>query len=568
MKIFQYFGHKHLVEKDYNLKEVKKVMRLCALSMVNDGVINADELKCICEIVIRDYANGTVTDLRSFIAKYDSSKICITQNSEAKELVICSTDGWTMTVDISDNSTYAALSNNLKPNDRKNLAQYYAMARTFIEHVIHRLYSRDVQQGLFVNIDSLSVHDVLTELRDMILVIKADKIITEIERVAFVSVARIMRIVGSDSTWDDWMDYSKEKLLQLTSSVFFPKVRRRNIITANDAKTIEEAITSYKLRGPLCLGLQKAIRHNTNNFQNNSEKRYKLISWIALWAFVISGWLVYFGCATNIENKQIAHEAGIEMVSPIADSYAHVGLTTEQELNTDSLHLVGIEQLEFTDLASKSSYIRKGMLTVMDNGDTKFLNLIVWWILILVIICVVRVVQNVFLYHFNYRPGNGFAKYAQYLVMLLPLVTCIYVYQTTPEPVLSICYTPFFTLCMMISIEVMIFMRERYIAKNNESHKGSTKLLVVFVFAAVVADMCIGFLELPIGYEPWMLFDKIASAILLGCLSFFIGKFMDIDSMQKQAEIEAMNTSIENIEKFLSSSTEGESQTDVVTPSN
>lgn len=528
--------------KDYNMKAAKKVMRLCSLGMVGDNDINEDERKCITEIVLRDYLTGAIGSLEGLNANYDVSMISVTENPDAGIVTILSQTGWSMSVEIKENQTYEQLKKRLNANGEfpETIIHCYGRARQFVESIIQRLQSETVQQGLFTNLDSLNDKEIFTELIDMILLIKADNIITEHERVAFIAVAKIMRVVGSDGTWDKWMDYSKDALLIYRTK---KSIERRSNVTSNDVKTIEDAITSYRIQGPLCLGLQKAIQHNTNDFQKKNEKRYRAVSWFAMLGFIISVWLLYFECATRVEYRQMAYEKGIELDNPAIQPYIEVGKEVVKKKEQESTPVAKNE-----NVLSDEEYLREGINSINTNGDTRFLILIIYSAIIWFIAMWVVILKR-------FKGLMWLLVRVQWPLAIL--VSCWSYYKVLPETLLAVCYMPFVTLCMMISIEVMVFMRERYLSKINtkinttETGHNSSKLLVVFVAAAIIADMCIGFLELPKDYNIRMLLDKMVSAVFLGCISFFVGKFMEIDSMQKQSEMSDMQQALEHIEWFL-----------------
>lgn len=536
--------------KDYNMKTAKKVMRLCSLGMVGDGDINEEERKCITEIVLSDYLmlKGGLDRLKGLDADFDVSKmISGERDSDAGIMTIDSKTGWSMSVDIKENQIYEKLKKKLDPNDEspKSLIHCYGRVRQFVETIIQRLQSEAVQQGLFTNLDSLSDREVFTELIDMVLLVKADNIITEHERVAFIAVAKIMKVVGSDSRWDKWMDFPKKKLLcyKLKKLYKFMLVKRRSNVTSNDVKTIEDAIVSYRIQGPLCLGLQKAIRHNTNDFQKKNERRYRAVSWFAMLGFIISGWLLYFGCATRVEQRQIVYEKVVELENPAIQPYIDLGV--------DSVAIEkGVSSFDAEKKYAKDC-LRIGINKTNLNGDAQFNDLIVDALRLWFIVVFVRLLMYIV------RLCNLLKKISADLLRIILLFFAVWVacvlYECIPTHKLAVCYMPFLTLCMMVSIEVMIFMRERYLSKINTTETGhnSSKLLVVFVAAAIIADMCIGFLELPMDYNIRMLLDKMVSAVFLGCISFFVGKFMEIDSMQKQSEMSDMQQALEHIEWFL-----------------
>ena len=113
--------------------------------------------------------------------------------------------------------------------------------------------------------------------------------------------------------------------------------------------------------------------------------------------------------------------------------------------------------------------------------------------------------------------------------------------------VMKVLWSPLCVLCMMLSIEIMVFMRDKY------TQETSSTLLVVFVIAAIVADLCIGFIEIPEGmYKDFsVVAPKVAYSIFLGCLSFFAGKFMEMNASQKQQEEDQMDEDIQEINEHL-----------------
>lgn len=107
---------------------------------------------------------------------------------------------------------------------------------------------------------------------------------------------------------------------------------------------------------------------------------------------------------------------------------------------------------------------------------------------------------------------------------------------------------------MMISIEWLIFMLEEYAFKHEDSaesrHHGNS-VLVVLVAAAIIADVCIGLIELNGVLTPGAVTEKVAKALLLGCICFFIGKFIDMHRVQKAIDIKDMKKVVDNIEQRI-----------------
>ncbi len=546
---------KKAYDKDYNSREVKKVMRLCSIGMITDGVLCENERLSIVEIVLHDFLADKFSSIENLTSDFDYKKLTITTlpNNTAE---IRYNGDWSMKVDQSEqNELYTTLCKRIKRKYKvadntqlcKMALQQYALARYFIEDTVIRLNKEEVCNGLFVNIDSLDTEDVITELRDMILVIKADKIITEIERMVFISVAKIMRVADSNIIWDDWFDYSQQKLNRETISHLIPLYSRRKSITKYDVKIIEDTITSGKVKGPMFLGLQNAIIRGKEGLQKRSDRKYNLISILACFVFVISACLLYFESAINIEQKVIMHEMNIGIEDCIVSSNINGYLS-----NSDTNYETFGEKTELT-FKEKRAIVKDNMNSLSDNGENKLIFIILASSFGYILYLFYRVTN--YLITFYTRRITWLQKIIKTILSILFIVFALWlIYRFTPTAILSLCYIPFLTLCMMTSIEVMVFIRSRYMSKVGDDEKDSTGLIMLFAIAAIVIDFCLGYIDLPVGYESWMLWDKLASAILLGCISFFVGKFLDTDSIEQQVEMKEINNSIEKIKKYCSPS--------------
>lgn len=162
----------------------------------------------------------------------------------------------------------------------------------------------------------------------------------------------------------------------------------------------------------------------------------------------------------------------------------------------------------------------------------------------------------------NVNRKSNILKLIIYLLFATFITRLIYNY--VGEPRLVSWYNTFLVAVMMISIEIMVLTRElsskriNFISDETKkiSHQSSKGLLIVFVLAAIIADMCIGYIELPYlnsentDFYQYMLNDKLASALLLGCISFFTGKFIEQHSIQQEIDIETMKVAIEDLDKI------------------
>lgn len=113
----------------------------------------------------------------------------------------------------------------------------------------------------------------------------------------------------------------------------------------------------------------------------------------------------------------------------------------------------------------------------------------------------------------------------------------------------------FCILIMMLAIEWLIFMRSNAHGANDtvvhtepkknevqkeEASKHHTSL-ALFVGIAILLDICLGIIELPVDeVGVYGISIKILSAIFLGCICFFTGKFFENHREQQIGDIEKM----------------------------
>jgi hypothetical protein len=105
---------------------------------------------------------------------------------------------------------------------------------------------------------------------------------------------------------------------------------------------------------------------------------------------------------------------------------------------------------------------------------------------------------------------------------------------------------PLCVLAMMVSVEWLIFMREQM---QHDSHKGSSVILIILVAAAIIADICLGVVEhfnLHPTESPNYI-SIVASALFLGCICFFFGKWLENRRMEGQQVQQQMEEVVESI---------------------
>ena len=154
------------------------------------------------------------------------------------------------------------------------------------------------------------------------------------------------------------------------------------------------------------------------------------------------------------------------------------------------------------------------------------------------------------------------------LVIIYPLVAVPICHQFLSDSkvvygsVISVCI-----LIMMLAIEWLIFMRSNAsneeetkvvqceeveacesVQKRKKSNSRYHTSLYLFVGIAILLDVCLGIIELPqVEVHLYGIAMKILSAVLLGCICFFTGKFFENFREQQVGDIEKMGDIAERL---------------------
>ena len=104
-----------------------------------------------------------------------------------------------------------------------------------------------------------------------------------------------------------------------------------------------------------------------------------------------------------------------------------------------------------------------------------------------------------------------------------------------------------FLLSAMLSIEWLILMREKY--QEKEKKGAHSSLLVVLVLMAILSDISFGMIELQQVYTVKNISDKVFSALFLGCVCFFVGKYLELNYTHNNEDKKYMMVVIEEIKK-------------------
>lgn len=107
-------------------------------------------------------------------------------------------------------------------------------------------------------------------------------------------------------------------------------------------------------------------------------------------------------------------------------------------------------------------------------------------------------------------------------------------------------------ISLLLSIEWIIFMKERMYENNKSETEGKkmSKILVVLVVVAVVIDMSFGMLELGSGEITDLpeVIIKFCSAIFLGGLCFYVGKCLELYNDHIEQDNEYINRKIDELD--------------------
>lgn len=365
-----------------------------------------------------------------------------------------------------------------------------------------------VGNSVFMNVNSLSKREKERELKEMVYIIKSDRSIMDREREAFRVVCKIFRVKGSTELWRRLSKETKGANLlsrgrRLGGKVYY----KSTTLDVNDFNNIQQSICSFDIKGKIINGafhvLQRCeIRKRDEMYI--SDKRW---SKFAIWTFGISALILYFSVVDLVnvtENKgEILNVRNF--FNLLESNYCSIVLYSGLLISVPLL------------LKWRWEYCKKNI--------KKFLTGLVG------------------------------------IVVILQIVKCCS--EVELSKTIEAFFIPLTLVAMMLSIEWLIFMRQEYSGvahycgelKNTETR--NTTILIVLVCAAIMIDVCLGIVELIAhsnlseSKEVVNAMDyvaKIASALILGCICFFAGKFLDMYRIQQQTDMAKMRECIKALD--------------------
>lgn len=362
-----------------------------------------------------------------------------------------------------------------------------------------------VGKSIFMNINSLTKQEKTRELKEMVYVIKSDRSMMDREREAFRCVCKIFRIKGSSDLWKELSGSHSVKLLY--SDVKSTRVHYKDSeMNVNDFKNVQQSICSFDVRGKLINGAFHILQRGEIRKRDEIYLSDKKWSSLAVWTFGVSALILYFFVA-DLVNRTSERPIIFEL-DKLNDFSRSIS-----EWTMRSLFISGIIMIDWL-LVKKFNIKKRIVLT-----------------------------STVFI-----------------VLLSLSIHHCFYVKWSD---MVATFFIPLMLVIMMLSIEWLIFMRQEYsgLAHNGgepkEVKKGNASILIVLVCAAIMIDVCLGIVELITHSnieEPVVALDyvaKIASALILGCICFFAGKFLDMYRMQQQTDMVKMKECINELEAII-----------------
>lgn len=475
-------------------------------------------------------------------------------------------------------------------------------------------------KGLFIDVHNLKSEQIGYELRNMINIIKSDDIVEEKEHVAFVAITKALKVQYAEEIWSENI-YKRNDNEPIN-------IIRKKYLDCRDIEYIENAIIDFDLNSPLKYGLEQVVIKAANRLKKKREEHNTFVSIFAMLVFFISGFIVYFHSATDVDktihthNQTCSTTLSDDNIAQNFDNNVESSRTSKQEHNnidkyseetnktskepnkpTDRLkvvcfimglasiviglfkfihlkkHQLTYSKIKFENFMQSRTtwFVIVGLILLSISIAPKDVNLFILFIYailtfvgLILLLAVIDVCLSKWTEKKHYDNEEKLHNNWYWIVALL-IVSAFIIFISinavisgdTPriftlldngfDSTAEHFYHSFWVLCMMISIEIMIIMRENYEKKIEEGKNTSYKLLIILVVAAIIADLCIGMIELHGDFSDTKhVAMKVASALLLGCISFFVGKFLDVYYMQKQLELNDIEQSIKNIQQHSS----------------
>ena len=405
--------------------------------------------------------------------------------------------------------------------DEKNML--HEIARTdynlHIDEEIDRIISdfERVTKGELCIDDVAYVHEILTnvpnensekikDLKHCYDIILIDNKITEAEKNAFDIICRFYGVKKELFSNQDY-EKIKENINNSTYSKYFTeRDEKGKIRIKSDGYNKIREVFQYKIiRGPLLGGIEYALEKRYNEVVRNKIKNEKQSSLFAFIIFAISAFLLLTNTIKTSHHADSKHaicqSAGDEVQEPNGQDSSLVLDESNGTANCDSTRSIYQETL------NKETF--KYFIIFITVGILLFGNI------------------------------RSFIRKNSYRFIYAGIILTCYFLREYMQSILL--------LFAMLSIEWLILMKGSNFNDENEKH--STPL-TIFVIMAILADVSYGMIELEQNYAPSRILDKVFSALFLGCICFFTGKFLELQYRQKEKTRKEMKQVLEEINKL------------------
>ena len=487
-----------------------------------------EELKNLLFHLLKNYVKDPTNAIESLPTNVDKDKLtyllwCILLNEESSQeelLVGCNLD-----------MSYYPNLVNYAEEILKPLCKIYLRICLSCELAVRKCLEelRDEEsstaKSIFMNVDSLDSETIKKELKEMVYVIKSDESVMDREREAFRVICKIFKIKRSAELWRELNEWDRADLLSNKDYSI-----KRKSLNVNDYGNIIQAISLFEIKGVLIEGAYHVLLRNEMRKEEMMYKQDRKMSGWAIALFAMSALMLYFYVA-DLLHQPVERNMIFNTGVLCASTKSFLGNLRSHEA--------------FTYLAWGS------MIALLGTCILRYLYLSI------------RCKKNRNAYSLRLkRFKNVICKIIITGLVLGTLYFIFFVVFKSPYGIfLETFFIPITLMIMMLSIEWLIFMRQEYsslakdskdISINNNGENGT--VLIVLVFAAILTDMCLGIVELvgeDISLMSEELIGKLASALILGCICFFAGKFLDMHRMQQQTDMIKMKKCIKELENRI-----------------
>ena len=396
----------------------------------------------------------------------------------------------------------------------------------------------------FAAIDQLKQAEKTQELIDLYAIICSDKVIVDCEREAFRIICRLFKFQHSSLILQEVVDcyekYNKEEVLLKIDPKKDPfDIIEKQNYDVGDYAYIKEAIIKYDIQGPLKYGVYQIFTRDIMQHDEKTRKFDRKWSNIAITIFAITA-LILYAFVSDLLHNSLEHSQNKDTET----------IEVHQESNINSL----IFEYDNWRLKNLLSPMKNKQVIIITIGLLTFLG------------CFIRVVIPTWYEKGKYRRlkhkilnyplhPNGKIWLRLILGVSLMLLTCL-TFSVEFEIWLKTLFIPMVLLLMMLSIEWLIFMKSEIKDTDPDDDKTKSKQtdntpLYVLTFVAILLDMGLGAVEWLLDNEIndsyKILLAKLSSAIVLGAICYFSGKFLEMHRAQQKQDRETMDKCVEEI---------------------